>query len=128
MKDYRKILKEMFSVVFTEGEDRIGEYFSKDYVQYVDGKVLNYEQFVKHVRAVKEATEKLEFEFKKVVMEGNVVFTNHEVRGRTKEGREISGQVIGEFRFDENGKVSYCDELTRMEKGEEGDGDLGSRY
>lgn len=128
MKDYREILKEMFAVVFVGEEDRISEYFSKDYVQHVDGKVLHYEEFVKHVRVVKEATERLEFEFKTVVMEGRVVFTNHVVRVRTKEGREMHGQVIGEFRFDEGGKVCYCDELTRMESGEEGDRDLGSRY
>ena len=52
----KQFIKDAFANVFENmnaTKEEYSKYFSKNYVQYVDGKKLNYTDFVEHVQALK---------------------------------------------------------------------------
>jgi hypothetical protein len=123
-------LRAMFEEVFissTYSDETVDRYFTSDYVQSVDGKVLHLERFRQHIRVQKEALRGLSIEFKTLAGEGDVVFSNHIAKAETIEGRMSEIHVIAEFRF-RDGRVMACDELSHMVSGHEQDRDLGSRH
>jgi len=130
MNNYKALVKEAFSKVLIDpvfNEEMIARYFDKSYRQFVDGKELNYEQFVAHVAIVKQRTTRLEFLYNTVIEEGNIVFTNHIVTATKPDGTVGSTHLIAEFHI-ENGKIVYCSELSRLLNGQEEDRDLGSAH
>lgn len=129
-KDLKAWIKEVFANVvenMNPVESTYSKYFSEDYVQYVDGKTLTYEDFVAHMKAQKAVMRSVTITFKQIVVEGNRIATIHYAEGIKKDGSEIKAQVNAVFEV-ENGKIISCDELTRLIKGDKSDKDLGSRY
>jgi hypothetical protein len=130
MKDHKKLIRELFQNIFENpGYDEaiIKRYFSKDYVQQVDGKTLHFSEFIKHIKVVKEAITSMSVTFDTIAQDNDIVFTNHRVRATTKEGSTGEVHVIAEFHI-QNGQINYCNELTRQISGDPKDGDLGSRH
>ena len=121
----QQVFKEVMENLSVDPEI-IGRFFSQDYIQHVDGKVLNYADFVRHMNALAGATATLTISVHTIVAEGEIVFTNHHVDGYLKNGKRVEGQVIAEFRV-RDGKICSCDELTRMVAGGDEARDLGSR-
>lgn len=108
-------------------EKTYAKYFSKDYIQYVDGKKLNYSDFVTHMKAQKSVMKSIKVTFKHIVAEGDKLATIHIVNGIKKDGSRIEAQVNALFQI-KNNKIILCDELTHLIKGEKSDRDLGSRH
>lgn len=108
-------------------EETYAQYFSQDYVQHVDGKTLNYTDFVAHMKAQKNVIKSAKVTFKHIITEGDTVATVHIVNGIKKDGSIIEAQVNALFKI-KNKKVVLCDELTHLIKGEKSDRDLGSRH
>jgi|SRR5699024_1130175 len=104
----------------------ISDFFTTDYVQTVDGKTIEFDDFVKHIETLKETIKDISITINTIVEENNIVFTNHEVESTLQNGRENKIKVIAEFRV-KNEKIYRCDELTHMIEGHKEDGDLGSR-
>lgn len=102
-------------------------YYSKEYVQHVDGKTLNYEEFLAHMADLHKSLSSLEIEFLDIVTQGDKVATRHLAHGIKKDGREIEVLVVAVFGF-KNGKLVSCDELTHMVRGAKEDRDIGSRH
>jgi hypothetical protein len=129
MENYKDLIKEGFTSVVTSekfNEVVVEKYFSKDYKQHVDGHELDYDGFSQHMKAQKAALKTVMIDFKTIIQEGEIIFTNHLVHIVTKEDRKASLQVIAEFHV-KNGKINYCNELTRMLSGDQRESDLGSR-
>ena len=130
MKNNKEALKQMFQEIFANpifNKSAIEKYFAPEYRQEVDGKVLHYEQFCKHVLVQKETIASMEFDFQTLVSEGNILFSNHLVTASTKTGGYGKIRVIAEFHF-KNGQITYCNELTHLVSGNPEDRDIGSRY
>ncbi|TWV99906.1 nuclear transport factor 2 family protein [Chitinophaga pinensis] len=130
MNNYKALVKEAFSKVLIDpafNEEMIARYFDPSYRQLVDGKELNYEQFVAHMAMVKQRTTRLEFLYNTVIEEGNVVFTNHIVTATKPNGEIVRTHLIAEFHI-ANGKITYCSELSRLLSGGDEDRDLGSAH
>ena len=130
MKDHKKLIQEVFQDIFENpGYDEaiIAHYFSTDYVQHVDGKTLQFGDFTKHIKAVKEAIAFMSVTFDTIAQDNDIVFTNHRVKATTKAGGMGEVQVIAEFHI-HNGQINYCSELTRQISGDPKDDDLGSRH
>lgn len=108
-------------------EETYAKYFSKDYVQYVDGKTLRYNDFVAHMKTQKSILKLAKVTFKYMLVEGDTVATIHFVHGLKKDGGIIEAQVNALFRIKDK-KIVLCDELTHLIKGEKSDRDLGSRH
>ncbi|OSN03254.1 nuclear transport factor 2 family protein [Lonsdalea iberica] len=107
-------------------EEKIAVYFSSDYRQQVDGKHLNYDEFVKHMALLKTKTQRMTVSLLSIVAEGDTVFTHHQVNVEKSKGGNSLFEVLAHYRLSSDQIVS-CQELTRMISGENGDRDLGSR-
>jgi predicted SnoaL-like aldol condensation-catalyzing enzyme len=130
MKNYKELVIETFSNVLGNpafNEDTIARYFGQTYRQYVDGNELSYDQFVRNVALVKQRTQQLSFDYKTVIQEGNVVFTNHIVTATKNNGEVIQTHLIAEFHIEDD-KIVYCSELSRLINGSKEDSDLGSAH
>ncbi len=107
-------------------ESKIARYFSPDYRQVVDGKSLNYDDFINHMSALKAQTRKMRLSIKAAIGEGDTVFTQHYVKVEKNEGGWSEFEVFARFTLLE-GKIHRCEELTRMIHGVIEDSDFGSR-
>ena len=125
----KQFIRNMFSAVIEDmdaTEEIYANYFSAQYVQYVDRKRLDYRGFVTHMRNQKAAMASVKVSFKRIIAEVNEVCTIHLIDGVKKEGGIVRGQVNAYFQI-ENNKIILCDELTFLTHGEESDRGLGSR-
>lgn len=102
------------------------DYFSKDYIQHVDGKTLNYDGFVAHMQTLKSVVETMKVTFEQLIVDGDKVCSVHVVDAIKKDGNEVQIKVIAYMQIKDK-KIVFCDELTHMLKGEKSDRDLGSR-
>ncbi|EMF0916285.1 MULTISPECIES: nuclear transport factor 2 family protein [Providencia] len=107
-------------------EEVIEQYFSPNYIQIVDGKKINYEEFVAHLKVLKEATNNISITIKSIAEGQDCVHTQHIAHAEKKSGDVSEFEVFACFHLSE-GKIVRCEELTRMIAGEKADGDLGSR-
>lgn len=129
-QEIKNFLKEAFANVIEDmnaTEETYANYFSKDYVQYVDGKKLTYSDFVAHMKAQKSVLKSAKITFRHMLVEGDKIATVHEVDAIKKDDSIIEAQVNALFQI-KNGKIILCDELTHLIKGNESDKDLGSRH
>ena len=108
-------------------EAEIRRLFAVGYVQNVDGKTLDLDGFIAHMRAQKQHIAEAKTEFLALAEDGGIVFSNHIVRAKKADGSRIAVQVLAQFEFDENGQIALCDELTRLLEGGSEDADIGSR-
>ena len=103
------------------------KYFSKQYTQYVDGKVLNFDEFVKHMKMLMMTIKSAKVDFKHIIAEGDKVATVHQVDAIKENGEHVKVQVNAMMQI-LDGKIVLCDELTFLIHGDKSDHDLGSRY
>ncbi|WP_277640849.1 hypothetical protein [Wolinella succinogenes] len=104
----------------------VERYVSPDYVQMVDGAILDYSGFIEHLKKQKEIVKSMKVEFLALVQEGEIVFSNHVVKVEKKDGSYLEVKVIAQFTLFEN-RLIRCDELTRLLLGDKKDQDIGSR-
>ncbi|CAO95097.1 nuclear transport factor 2 family protein [Erwinia tasmaniensis] len=107
-------------------ESKIAVFFSADYQQRVDGKLLDYNGFIRHMETLKLYTKRMSISLKSIVAENDTVFTHHSVNVEKKQGEKSEFEVFARFTVS-SGKIIRCEELTRMINGLPGDSDLGSR-
>lgn len=62
-------------------EKTYSKYFSKYYQQYVNGKKLNYDAFVAHMKDQKNVMQSIKITFKYIVVDEDNVATVHIING-----------------------------------------------
>ncbi|WP_034914425.1 hypothetical protein [Erwinia sp. 9145] len=107
-------------------EQLIARYFDPAYQQCVDGKWLEYRDFVKHMAVLKTHAKDMAVVVRSVVGEGDTVFTHHYVTVENRQGVNSEFEVLACFTLSSE-KIVRCEELTRMIGGSHDDHDLGSR-
>lgn len=125
----KKIIEASFKSAtdMNASDESYAVHHSKEYVQHVDGKVMNYEEYVTHKKAIKKTIKSLKVVFHDMLFDGNKVVTRHTAYAVKNDDKEIEVQVIAIFEIKDD-KIITCDELTFMQKGERSDRDLGSRH
>lgn len=103
----------------------IETYFSKDYTQFVDHHQLNYDEFVLHIKKLKEKVAEQNISLINYAENGNIIFTHHIAKSVLKDGSIVLHKVLAEFTIQEN-KIIKCDELTFMLEGDLSAKNLGS--
>lgn len=129
-EDRKKYIRTMFAEVLENQNASIEtyeKYFAKDYIQHVDGKTINYAQFVAHMTALKSSVQNIRVDFKRIIAENNNIISIHHVHATKQDGNQIEAKVIAHFQLRDD-KIILCDELTHLLKGEHADKDLGSRH
>lgn len=106
--------------------DVVKKYFSEDYVQVVNGKKIDFNEFVTHLEVLKDATKSISITIKSIAEGDGCVHTQHIAQAVKKNGSKSEFEVFANFQL-ENGKILRCEELTRMISGDVSDDDLGSR-
>lgn len=106
--------------------DVVKKYFSEDYEQVVNGKTIDFNEFIAHLKVLKNATESISITIKSIAEGDSCVHTQHVAQAVKKNGSKSKFEVFANFQL-ENGKILRCEELTRMISGDESDHDLGSR-
>ncbi|MCC9064577.1 nuclear transport factor 2 family protein [Flavobacterium piscisymbiosum] len=124
----KQLIKDVFTQVVEStvvDEKIIADFFHPKYQQNVDGVQLDYSGFIQHMKAQKGIISNITVNFRNIVAEDELVFTNHDVIVTKNDGTIIKIHVLGEFRIAE-GKIISCDELTRLEQGAPEDHNIGS--
>lgn len=106
-------------------ENVISEYFSRKYIQHVDGHTLDYQGFVEHMKKQKTLIHSAKVVIDRCLVDGNKLCTIHRVDMTKKNGEQIAAKVISYFEL-EDGKIVLCDELTKLLKGCKEDQHIGS--
>ncbi|WP_340620276.1 nuclear transport factor 2 family protein [Xenorhabdus siamensis] len=104
----------------------IEEYFTKNYVQVVNGNELNFNDFISHINLLKETLISTKVNILSIAENENNVHTHHIVKAIKKDGEHVEFEVFARFLINES-KIIRCYELTRKISGSEQDDDLGSR-
>lgn len=107
-------------------ESVIARYFSPSYVQKTDGRTTDFQGFVAHVRELKRTLRNVTITFERMVAEGPSVVSIHRAEAEKAPGGRIAIRVFALFMI-ADGKIVFCDELTRLESGANEDHDLASR-
>ncbi|MDR3024983.1 hypothetical protein [Chryseobacterium sp.] len=106
-------------------ESLIEKYFSKEYTQFVDHSQLNYDEFVLHIKKLKEKVAEQKLEIINYAENGNIIFTNHTAKSILKDGTRVLHKVLAEFTIQDH-KIIRCDELTLLVEGNHTEKNLGS--
>ncbi|MBN3003332.1 nuclear transport factor 2 family protein [Chromobacterium alkanivorans] len=124
------VVRELFDCALLRpelDESRLARLVHPDYRQQADGRSLDYADFVKHLRHLKQACHRIGLEILSWAEQGERLFTRHLVTADKRDGSQVRMLVIAEFRV-RDGMVRACDELTHMLSGAAEDRDLGSRH
>ncbi|WP_226571496.1 nuclear transport factor 2 family protein [Mangrovibacter yixingensis] len=103
----------------------IESFFAPNYQQKVNGIELDYPLFVAHMAQLKQLGKTMELHILAIAQQGNKVLTHHIVGVSKKSGGHAITEVFACFTVD-NGRISGCQELTRLIEGQEEDKHLGS--
>jgi predicted SnoaL-like aldol condensation-catalyzing enzyme len=125
----KSLVERAFRDVFASDafdEGAIARYFSPRYVQKTDGRTLDFQGFVAHVRELKRTLKNVKITFERAVAEGANVVSIHRAEAEKVAGGRIAIRVFALFVIEE-GKIVLCDELTRLEQGAAEDRDLATR-
>lgn len=105
-------------------EDRIAAFFAPHYEQQVDGKTLNYKDFVDHMALLKKVVRSLELNLITVASEHNEVLTHHKVNIDKNDGSSARFEIFAHFTVQDR-RIIRCEELTRLLSGTTTDQALG---
>lgn len=92
----------------------------------MDGNILNYQEFMDHIKALRASVNKIKIQFIDILAEGNKVSTHHLVEVYKRPQGLANFEVFAIFTI-ENDRITKCDELTRLVSGSAADRDLGSQ-
>lgn len=124
----KHIIQEVFSSILENPVfdlSLIEKYFSKDYIQLVDHHQLNYEEFILHIKKLKEKVAEQKIDILNYAENENIIFTHHIAKSILKDGTVVRHKVLAEFTI-QNGKIIGCDELTLLLEGNQTEKNLGS--
>ncbi|WP_347217893.1 hypothetical protein [Chryseobacterium sp.] len=124
----KHIIQEVFSTILENPVfdlSCIEKYFSKDYIQFVDHHQLNYDEFILHIKKLKEKVAEQKIEILNSAENGNIIFTHHLAKSVLKDGSTVLHKVLAEFTIEDE-KIVKCDELTLLVEGNHTEKNLGS--
>ncbi|WP_312306069.1 hypothetical protein [Chryseobacterium sp.] len=124
----KHIIEQVFSRILENpvlDETLIEKYFSRQYVQLVDHTRLNYDEFVLHIKKLKDKVSEQKIEIISYAENENSIFTKHIAKSVLKDGSIVIHKVLAEF-IVVDGKIIQCDELTLLLEGTHDARNLGS--
>ncbi|TDR72978.1 nuclear transport factor 2 family protein [Paludibacterium purpuratum] len=103
----------------------VERYFAPSYTQLVDGKQLDYTSFVRHLATLHQRVESLDLRIDQLIAQDDKVVSVHYVTVKKSDATQTFYKVIAVFTI-QAGRIVRCEELTRLEQGDNVDRDLGS--
>lgn len=124
---HEQIIREMFATFtdFGSTPDRLLDFMTSDYRQYVDGREMTLGDFQAHTHALRNTLGALEIDIQHVVCEGDKAATVHMARATHRCGEQSLIKVVAFYQFRE-GRLCLVDELTHVLEGSGSDQTLGA--
>ncbi|PMS32628.1 SnoaL-like protein [Trinickia symbiotica] len=111
----RRALKSLFEA-YRGLDSEFVKYFSRDYVQWANGKITNFDQLIAHFDKLGETRPNRKIAFIDMVSEGDIVFDQHVVTATLSDEDVIQVDVFAKWTV-KNGLITRCEELTRQREG-----------
>ncbi|ARU93337.1 nuclear transport factor 2 family protein [Tatumella citrea] len=128
MNNPLKLVSQALETVITRpghDESALLQFFSPEYQQCVDGKILNYQQFVSHLQRLKHHSRQMKLQIIASAESSQNVFTRHQVIVTQANGQVSEFEVMAHFELRDD-RIYRCHELTRQTAGPQESRDLGS--
>jgi ketosteroid isomerase-like protein len=93
--------------------------------EILDGNTFNYEQWVAHQKHIKKLVKSMKPTFDLIMAEGDYVAAIYRIDLVKNDGSKLEIKDMAFFKIKDK-KIVYCEELTRLIKGNEGDKNIGS--
>jgi len=101
------------------------KYVSKDFINPIDGNTFNYDQWVAHQKHIKNLVKSMIPTFDLMIAEGNQVAAIYRIALVKNDGTSLEVNDLAFFKI-KDGKIYYCEELTRLIQGDQADKNIGS--
>jgi uncharacterized tellurite resistance protein B-like protein len=118
----REALRDILSQLFAGTLDP-AQVMTADYIQHTDGKRLDYNGFVAHLKHVRNAVREVRFEVLGACCTGNLLADRHIAEVHHHDGH-ISRIEVSMFTRLADGRITSIDETTRSLDGSDADRDL----
>ncbi len=115
----------VYALTNTDPNMDYSKYVSLDFVNPIDGNVFNYQQWVVHQKHIKSLVKSMKPTFDEMVAEGDNVAAIYHIDIIKNDGSKLVVKDMAFFKI-KNNKVVYCEELTRLIKGDVKDKNIGS--
>jgi anion-transporting ArsA/GET3 family ATPase len=92
------------------------KYMSDQYVEHIDGKVFDFQQWLHHMTGIKDQMKSYKIEFDDVVYNENKIAASYRLFADQKKGGELEVKIMAIFTIKDK-KMIFCDELTHLLKG-----------
>ncbi|AUG52658.1 hypothetical protein CSC3H3_07970 [Thalassospira marina] len=127
-RDAENILHDLFASLTNPAipTENLASFFTRDYIQIVDGETLDLDGFLQHAATLRNALIRAEVSFEKIIAQDDTIADIHIVRAEKKNGDHIRVKVIAFYTL-RDGRISRIEELTHLLDGKDEDRDLGSR-
>ncbi|NHN92771.1 nuclear transport factor 2 family protein [Acetobacter sicerae] len=124
---HEQIIREMFATFtdFGSTPDRLLDFMTSDYRQYVDGHEMTLGDFQAHTHALRNTLGALEIDIQHIVCEGDKAATVHVARATRRSGEQSLIKVVAFYQF-RDGRICLVDELTHVLEGSGSDQALGA--
>ena len=114
--DNKQFIKDAFKNVLENSnvtEEICSKYFSKNYIQYTNGKKLTFPEFVQHALQLHSMLSQVKITLKYIISEDDKVSTVHIFEGVKQDKTHIKTQVNSIYQI-KNNKIILCDKLTHL--------------
>lgn len=119
-------IKEALHYGFNMSTTDYTRYMSENYLEHIDGKTFNFEQWLHHMTGIKKLMKSYELRFNEIVVEGENIAASYDVQATKINGEKLVIRVIAIFKI-KDGKMVYCDELTHLLEGSDLDKHLSDK-
>lgn len=122
-----QLIRQMFERLtdFNRPAEEMLGLFTADYRQLVDGKELNLNDFLIHIKALRTKLSALEIKILHIVTSSDAAATIHIAKATRISGETSLIKVVAYYGI-KDGKIAFVDELTHLLEGGEADKALGS--
>lgn len=122
-----QLVRQVFETLsdFNRPAEEMLAFFTEDYRQIVDGKELDLNNFLIHIKALRQKLKALEIDIQHIISNKDAAATVHIAHVTRISGKKSRIKVVAFYSF-RDGKIAFVDELTHPLEGKEGDQALGS--
>lgn len=122
----KKWIQEALNYGFDLNTTDYTKYMSEKYVEHINGKIFNFDQWLHHMSGLKAMMKSYELSFDEILVDNDKIATSYIVHATKQDGTELDVRVIAIFKIKDQ-KMVYCDELTYLLNGPAADKDLPSQ-
>ena len=116
----------IWKVLYAKDQDPksvIEEFFHEDYIQVINGVILNRTEYIEHVIEQRKSIQTMEFECKIHMSQNDKLFILYEAKGANTKGDQIIAEVISYFEFKDQ-KIFKIHGQVHLLKGNRSDVDM----